>query len=182
MGSHGGKGRTLEDEARLFQELAKVTSYDAEQGRIFWTIKPRPQTNVGDEAGTVDKDGYRQIRNQGKIVKTHRFIFWLETGTNPVIVDHRSHEKNERGEYDNRFSNLRGATQQQNLMNAGAQRNNTTGFKGVYRKRGKYAASISVNGKTVHLGSHDTPLEAFRAYQEAAERYHGEFANTGDQG
>ena len=44
--------------------------------------------------------------------------------------------------------------------------NNTTGYKGVWFRKssGKYATSIKVNSKTIHLGSHITALEAAKAY------------------
>ena len=81
---------------------------------------------------------------------------------------------------NNQRQNLRPATRSQNNANRGPQRNNTTGFKGVYLKRntGRYLAQIQVNKRIIYLGYHDTPEDAARAYDQAARRYFGPFAHT----
>lgn len=82
---------------------------------------------------------------------------------------------------DNRKGNLRICTQAENKRNKGIPRNNTTGFKGVVAKNGKYRAQISVNGSTINLGTHNTPQEAADAYDRAAIEHFGEFALTNKQ-
>lgn len=49
-------------------------------------------------------------------------------------------------------------------------------YKGVYKKRSRWAARIAVNGETTWLGTFKTEEEAARAYDAAAKRLHGEFA------
>lgn len=44
---------------------------------------------------------------------------------------------------------------------------NTSGYKGVYKIRGKYTAKIVFQKKQYHLGSYETAEEAARARQEA---------------
>jgi len=39
-----------------------------------------------------------------------------------------------------------------------------TGYMGVYQENKRYRAVISVDGKSVHIGMYDTPLEAAKAY------------------
>ena len=90
---------------------------------------------------------------------------------------------NEQGDHingdrlDNRRRNLRLATNQQNLCNRGKQRNNTSGFKGVYWHKScqKWGASIKLNGTKIHLGLFDGKEIAHAAYCGAAKMYHGEF-------
>ncbi len=81
---------------------------------------------------------------------------------------------------NNRRSNLRHATTAENMRNTGAQRSNTSGFKGVYWNKscGKWQSSIAVNGKRHHLGLHDTAEMAFFVYGKAATDLHGEFSRT----
>ncbi len=77
---------------------------------------------------------------------------------------------------DNRRCNLRPATASQNRCNRGKQSNNTSGYKGVCWDRKKWRAYIGVNGKRIHLGLFDNIKDAARAYNEAALKYHKEFA------
>jgi hypothetical protein len=79
---------------------------------------------------------------------------------------------------DNRRINLRPATPSQNGANRPPQRNNTSGYKGVYWNRPgqNWFARIKVAGRPVHLGMFADPTEAARAYNRAAMEAFGEYA------
>lgn len=84
---------------------------------------------------------------------------------------------------DNRRSNLRLATHQENLANCAkrsATRNKNHGFKGITLNpaNGRWIAQIMVDGVHIECGDYSTPGEAAKAYDEAAIRYFGEFAKT----
>ncbi len=79
---------------------------------------------------------------------------------------------------NNQKLNLRIATASQNQINRGKQKNNTSGFKGVFgrKDKNKWRAQIKFHGKTKHLGYADDKIEAARIYNKAAVERFGEFA------
>ncbi len=74
--------------------------------------------------------------------------------------------------------NLRVCNRSQNQQNCKLPINNTSRFKGVtwYKSTKKWLAQITVNNKNINLGYYDTAEEAAKAYNTAAIKYHGEFA------
>lgn len=106
-------------------------------------------------------------------VRMHRVI--LERMGYKVFAqtDHINQNK-----LNNQRSNLRPATAKQNGCNRSKQKNNTSGYKGVswYKRYKKWVAYIRVDSKRKHLGYFDDIKDAARAYDEAALKYHGEFA------
>lgn len=87
-------------------------------------------------------------------------------------VDHINHNG-----LDNRRCNLRNCTQAENLRNKMA--SGRSKYLGVaYCGSGRYIrARIYTNGKSIELGRFPTEELAAAAYDEAAKKYHGEFAN-----
>lgn len=76
---------------------------------------------------------------------------------------------------DNRRCNLRICTPHQNNLN----RPNVTGkYKGVYwcKRLKKWMAQIMIGERNKYVGSFPNEEEAAFAYNEAAKKYHGEFA------
>jgi hypothetical protein len=88
-------------------------------------------------------------------------------------IDHE-----DRNKLNNRRKNLRPATKAENGRNRGPNRNNTSGFKGVWfhKQISRWRATIKVNWKRHNLGTFTTPEDAARAYDDAAKKHFGEFA------
>lgn len=100
----------------------------------------------------------------------HRFLMNAPKG---IQVDHI----NGIG-LDNQRANLRLATASQNQMNRSMQRDNTSGFKGVFKySKKKWGARIGLNKRKIFLGAYPTKEEAAAAYAKAAEQLHGTFSN-----
>jgi hypothetical protein len=114
----------------------------------------------------------RSVRNGEKVrhVRLHRFILDAPPG---VEVDHVDSNG-----LDNRRANLRLATRSQNQFNRERTRSNKSGFKGVFwvKREKRFYAQIRYNGTTYRTRGFRTALEAARAYDAAARKYHGEFA------
>lgn len=127
------------------------------------------------EVGSLDNNGYRRVCFNGKRPLAHRLAWFLYYGEWPTDqIDHINGNKD-----DNRISNLRLASDFQNMWNRGKPQNNTSGFKGVswHKQRQKWIALIGVNGVLKYLGYFEDLEKAAAAYQTAAIKYHGEFAN-----
>jgi hypothetical protein len=106
-------------------------------------------------------------------VRLHRLILQAPKGT---FVDHRNSDS-----LDNRRENLRLATRCQNMQNMKRRKNKTatsSQFIGVYfdKSRCLWAYQLRANGKVVSAGRFATEVEAARARDIAALKYHGEFA------
>jgi hypothetical protein len=158
-------------------EISKIKcllSYNAETGLLTWNQAPSPKVKIGDVAGTITKQGYIRITILNNRLMAHRLAFAIYHGRWPDNqIDHINGLK-----HDNRISNLRECTPEQNMHNRSAYRINKTGFKGVYQpKNGKrFVAQIRNGGKAHYLGAFDSAKEASAAYAEAANALHGEFA------
>jgi hypothetical protein len=50
-------------------------------------------------------------------------------------------------------------------------------YLGVWRSGERFKACIRFNGKQIFLGRYKDEIDAAKAYNEAAIKYHGEFAN-----
>lgn len=110
-------------------------------------------------------------RKQEKVY-LHREV--MKTPIN-LYTDHINHDT-----LDNRKSNLRICTNQQNSANMSKPKNNTTGFKGVYRSRNKWRARIYVLKRGIGGGSYNTKEEAAKAYNLLALKYFGDFAQLNE--
>lgn len=77
---------------------------------------------------------------------------------------------------NNQRENLRICNHNQNNFNVGIRKDNKSGFKGVRFRDNRWTSRIRINNKEYHLGSFLNKIEAAIAYNEAAIKYHGEFA------
>ena len=106
------------------------------------------------------------------LIYMHQEILKVPKG---MVVDHINQDG-----MDNRSANLRPATPSQNLCNRKKRSGSKySKYKGAYwhKLNRKWAARIGINKKEIHLGYFKNEMDAARAYDEAAKKYHGEFAS-----
>lgn len=116
---------------------------------------------------------YARIKNTKNNICMHNLILGkLEKG---FCIDHIDGDK-----LNNRKRNLRIATHSQNMKNKKLAKNNKTGYKGVHfcNTRQYFVARIAINKKRIVIGTFIDVIEAAKAYDKAAIKYHGEFART----
>jgi len=78
---------------------------------------------------------------------------------------------------NNQKTNLRICSRLQNSQNKQKQKNNSSGYRGVYWCKSSkcWKASIRVNKQRIYLGGYSTPEQAAEAYKQASLKYHGKF-------
>lgn len=109
-----------------------------------------------------------KIEEKRKILYMHRII--LEGKE----IDHINGDK-----LDNRKCNLRVCDRSLNNLNKNSQKNSLSKFKGAYKHHGKikkWRSAIGFLGKSLHLGTFFTEIEAAQAYNKKAVELYGEFA------
>lgn len=149
------------------KELKEYLRYSRKTGEFTW-VKSTGSAVRGSIAGCVNRDGYIQIRVLGVVHKAHRLAFSYVLGDFPrVQVDHRNGVR-----HDNRWRNLRPATEVENQQNKKAHINAKTGVVGARWRRGRFYATIRQDGKQLYLGSFDTAEGAGAAYLSAKKDVH----------
>ena len=102
-----------------------------------------------------------------KMVLMHWDILVIKNG------DHKNGQT-----LDNRRCNLRVCSLSQNAANRKRRSDNTSGFKGVSLRYGKWLARIGYKRTRITLGCFLNQIEAARAYDAAALKHFGKFARV----
>jgi hypothetical protein len=172
--------------------LREILNYDPSTGLLTWkerdaqcfsylknpegTAKTFNSQFAGREAFTALTHGYRCGAILNKLYYAHRIAWKIHYGKDPAgQIDHINHDRS-----DNRISNLREVSHQENHKNLPIRRTNLSGFPGVrwYEKPKRWRAYITNDGKTKYLGSFIDKNDAIRA-RVVAEKSLGFHENHG---
>lgn len=95
-----------------------------------------------------------------------------------VFLGFKWHDHKNQNKLDNRSSNFRPCTKQENQRNCGISKNNTSGFTGVTwdKNKQKWVAQITVDYKNITIGRFANKNEAVKARLSAEAKYFKEFA------
>lgn len=154
--------------------LVTSLDYDKDTGIFRWKIdcggRKGNRIKAGSIAGSLNGEGYRDIGINKRVYRAHRLAWLYVTKVWPnCVVDHKNGIVN-----DNRFDNLRLATDRQSSENR--THKNKYGLKGVSTKRNLFRARIFHNGKSVHIGYYATKEEAAAAYLNKSLELQKEFS------
>lgn len=148
--------------------LREALTYNPETGLFHWRIHVASRV-PGDVAGNKTW-GYTEVCLDGKSYRAHRLAWFFVYGEFPEhFIDHIDGDR-----ANNRISNLRLATQAQNLQNLWRNRGKYTKLLGVtyHKQAGKWMAQIRADGRNKNLGLYDTDTDAHLAYLHAKRELH----------
>jgi len=116
---------------------------------------------------------YAATEVNNRTIKMHRLILNVPEYLDVDHIDNNG--------LNNQKSNIRICTASQNAMNTKKHSDARSKYKGVWickdGKTFRIRAGIRVNNKLINLGTFKNEEQAARAYDDAAIKYFGEFAN-----
>lgn len=154
------------------EELKKYLHYEPSTGVFTWLSPTSFRVKVNQVAGW-DTHGHVGIRILGKAMLAHRLAWLYQTGEWPSAqIDHINGNRK-----DNKFSNLRLATNSENNINKSLTKRNKSGYKGVswVKAKQKWRADCRALGVQNFIGCFDNKYDAAEAYEEFAKANHGAF-------
>lgn len=162
--------------SELTQEYLKSRlHYDKDTGIFTWKTTRSNRLKVGQQAGTLSPDGYVIISIDYKRYVASRLVMLYVEGICPNFVDHRDTDRQ-----NNRYSNLRTATMQENNCNTIMYNTNTSGIKGLSwcKRRLVWRAYVTKQGDTYRKDFKSKELAEIWVIN-VRNQLHGEFANHG---
>lgn len=155
------------------KEVKRLFSYDPETGIVkrLITVSNNAKKNdiVGCKTKEIESRIYLVTMVNYKLYMLHRLIWLYMTGLFPEeYIDHIDHDGT-----NNKWINLRPASNQENQRNSTLGINNKSGITGVYFAKSKnlWVASIKINHKEKHLKTSKDFFECCCARKSAERRY-----------
>lgn len=143
--------------------------YEPDTGLFYWKRQNKTgKRRLDKPAGFNRSNGYLAVSVDGYSIFLQVLAFLLTMKKRPDHqMDHINGDKK-----DNRWCNLRPATNEENSQNRARSSRNKSGYTGVHKRGNKFQAYICSKSKLIHLGFFDTAEEAHKAYIDAKQYYH----------
>lgn len=165
------KSESSAEEKVTQERLKEVLHYSPETGEFVWKVQLSRRTPAGSKACKRPSRGRYRVCIEGVLYFAHRLTWLYVHGELPSsTIDHIDRDPS-----NNRISNLRIASDQQNKANRPSQ-NNSKPYRGVHRMVNRYVSQITYQGKSIYLGSFSCPIEAHERYKAKHLELHGEFS------
>ncbi len=130
------------------------------------------QASKGSDTFYAARSVWDKVNKKKSTIKMHREII---CPPHPLVVDHINHSG-----LDNRKANLRPATKSQNNINKPFKKRKGahSKYRGVTWQKtiNKWQAQIRAKGTHRVIGYYNDEIEAAKAYDEEAKKFHGDFA------
>ena len=143
--------------------LNKELYYEEKTGELYYKNKGQRKSNL---VSCLDVNGYKRVTFGQESYKAHRVIWKMYYKKEPNIIDHIDGNPS-----NNKIENLRSVEVCENNKNKKMQKNNSTGYCGVYFRGKKYVARIGKNGKVINLGYFVRKEDAIKARLDAEIKY-----------
>jgi hypothetical protein len=162
--------------------LKALLSYNPRTGLLIWRERPIRKRFLrvdrtwnaawaGRMAGTPRSDGYIQVAfGYGRYCRAHQLVWLYMTGEWPRRrMDHINLKRD-----DNRWCNLRLASDSQSINHQRRRKDNTSGHKGLVKlPSGRWRVRVAQE----HIGCFVRKRDAIAAYRKEALKRFGEFAH-----
>lgn len=148
-------------------KLAMVDDEDFDKiGHLKWYAS---STNKGKVFYAARHTSRKSSKH--KVIYMHRILLSCPEGMEVDHVDGNG--------LNNQKSNLRICSHHQNMCHSRKRPDVSSRFKGVHKpsKIKGWIAKIEIKGKVTTIGTFQSEIAAAMAYNEAAIKFHGEFAN-----
>lgn len=158
-------------------DVERIKEYfEVQDNTVIWKKSKGSRGIAGNRFGADKGRGYRHGSFDGKMICEHVVAFVLANNRFPSSsIDHINGNRS-----DNHPSNLREATNAENLWNMATRKDSKTGYKNVMldTARNKYRVELRANGKKVFTQRFDSLEDAVVAAEKARQEHHGSFARS----